>query len=91
MGKQTNKRNPGGPGKKVKALNRTPHQTSANDWIFQNRGKVAEIGRRLGVTGQFVYMVLMGKRGSRGERVEKALKRAGAPSLEAKPQKTGAM
>lgn len=80
MGKQNDKR------KKAKALPRTPrtpHQTSANDWIFRNRGVVAEIGRRLGVSGQFVYMVLMGKRGSRGERVEKALKRAGAPVPEA--------
>lgn len=85
MGKQTKAR------KKVKAsprtpsTPRTPHQISANDWVFRNRGRVAEIGRRLGVSGSFVYMVLMGKRGSRGERVEKALRRVGAPILEDNP------
>lgn len=34
------------------------------------------------MSGSFVYMVLMGKRGSRGEKVEKALRRVGAPMPE---------
>lgn len=62
-------------GKKEK----TPHEVEANEWVFRTRGAVAAVAARVGVTPQFVYMVLMGKRKSKDGKVERELRKVGAP------------
>jgi hypothetical protein len=53
----------------------------AAQWVAENRGRLSEIADKVRpkVTPQFVQMVLRGKRKSEDGRVERELKKAGAP------------
>ena len=48
-------------------------------WIASNRGAIARIALDMGVSGQFVAMVLKGVRKSKDGKVERALRAEGAP------------
>lgn len=48
-------------------------------WSANNRNCLTEIATRMGVSPQFVSMVLHKRRKSRDGRVERALKEMGAP------------
>lgn len=48
-------------------------------WASSHRSKMAGIAKDLGVSSQFVSMVLYGRRRSKDGRIERALKELGAP------------
>ena len=48
-------------------------------WQAANRGTMTKIAERAKVTPQFVYLVIRGRRKSKGGKVERLLKEAGAP------------
>lgn len=48
-------------------------------WIARNRTVLTRVGKKLKVSTQFVSMVLYGKRESEGGRVERELRKEGAP------------
>ncbi len=54
---------------------------AASMWVLRNRGELSRIAARIRppVSPQFVHLVLRGKRRSRGGRVERMLRGAGAP------------
>lgn len=53
----------------------------AAQWVARNRGKLSEIANQVRprVSSQFVHLVLRGKRKSSDGRVERLLRREGAP------------
>lgn len=54
---------------------------AASMWVLRNRGQLSAIAARIRppVSPQFVHLVLRGKRRSRGGKVERMLREAGAP------------
>jgi hypothetical protein len=54
---------------------------AASIWSLRNRGQISKIAARIRppVSPQFVHLVLHGKRKSRGGKVERMLREAGAP------------
>jgi hypothetical protein len=67
---------------KIKVIKvKVSHQDRAAQWVSRNRGKLSEIAGQVNpkVSPQFVHLVLRGKRKSGDGRVEKLLRRAGAP------------
>ena len=48
-------------------------------WIASNRGRMSELAQKAGCSPQFVYLVTRGKRKSKGGKVERMMRQAGAP------------
>lgn len=55
----------------TQTTNRTKQEERAARWVFLNRGMLTRVAKKVGVTPQFVSMVLMGKRAGAGEGVDR--------------------
>lgn len=67
--------------KVTRTMNQIDRTEQAEHWVARNRGQLSRIAREVvpEVTPQFVHLVLRGRRKSGDGRVEKMLRKVGAP------------